>query len=349
MKKPVYLWLALASSSLIIAFLIWAFAQHGTIGLFRVNSTFKMAFIALGALAAVTPLLAWLALAIRARGKKFAGRVLAVSAVILCLPGLLGSPAAFIVLGGLTQSGIGDTPPQLFITASTGAHGIPDLAVTFNTAAETKNTLAWGKVLGADPGMKVEEPAAVRGHVFVLRDLEPDTAYYYNVRGTGTRIFHTAGSGPLRFAVGADAHFGSSESDAEAKDQMLEQIALPENGFDYFFMAGDMVNWGFSKSMWQEAFNSLSRATAIIPFRLTAGNHDTMFSGFGNYLRYASPDGLPAGSGSKLWTRIDSGYVHFFIIDLEWSAEAFTDEQAAWLESELKNNPADRMENSHRP
>ena len=183
MKKPVYLWLTLASSSLIIAFLIWAFAQHGTIGLFRVNSTFKIAFIALGALAVFAPLLAWLALAKRAKGKKFSSRLLAISAVVLCLPGLLGSPAALVVLGGITQAGIGDTPPQLFLTARTGAHGLPDLAVTFNTAQATKNTLAWGKVLGTDAGTKIVESAAIRGHVFLLTDLENDTAYYYNVRG----------------------------------------------------------------------------------------------------------------------------------------------------------------------
>ena len=120
---------------------------------------------------------------------------------------------------------------------------------------------------------------------------------------------------------------------------MLEQIALPENGYDYFFLAGDMAHWGFSKSMWQQAFKSLSKASSVVPFRLAAGNHDTMFSGFGNYEGYASPNGLPAGSGSKLWTRIDSGNVHFLVIDLEWSAEAFTDEQAAWLEAELRTIP----------
>jgi hypothetical protein len=342
MKRPFYIWLALVSSVLIAAFLVWAFAQHGTDGFIHVNGTYKMAVAALLVTAAVTPVVAIVARSVGAGGRKALGRVLAVAVIALSFPGLIGMPAAFVVLGGLAEPSIGDTPPQLVITGRAGAHGIPDLAVIFNTAGTVQSSLVWGKVLGQDDGEVVREKKSSRTHAFLLRDLEPDTAYYYNIDRRGTLVFHTPPVGDsLHFAVEADVHFGSSAQDDGLTEQGLAQIANPENGYDYFFLAGDTVNWGFSKSQWREALETLSRATSIIPSRLVAGNHDTMFSGFGNYLRYAYPEGLPVGSGSRLWSRIDTGSVHFLVIDLEWSAEAFTDEQAAWLEAELDSIPDD--------
>ncbi len=41
-----FLWFAAvaAGTLLMLTFLIWAFCQHGTIGLFRVNGTYRIAF-----------------------------------------------------------------------------------------------------------------------------------------------------------------------------------------------------------------------------------------------------------------------------------------------------------------
>ena len=341
MKKPVFLWLTLLSSLLVAVFLIWALAQHGTVGLIRLNGIYKAAFIGLGAIAVIAPLVAFAGRYIKLHGKVFAGRALAVAALIFSLPGLLGSPAALVVLSGVLQRNIGDTPPQLFITPSTGARGLPDLAVTFNTAGVTSNTVAWGKVLGADAGATITEPAAARVHAFLLRDLEPGTAYYYRVNSGATYIFHTTAlDGNLHFAVGSDVHYGASGQRGDLTAKLLEQIASTDNKFGYFFMNGDVADWGFDKGMYREAFTGLAAATSVIPARIIVGNHDTMFSGFGNYLSVGYPGGLPLDGGSKLWSRIDVGNVHFLLIDLEWSAESFTDEQAAWLETELQTIPS---------
>jgi len=48
MKKKIFFWLAIFAAALMFIFLGWAFAQHGTIGLFRVNGTFQKLFILLG-------------------------------------------------------------------------------------------------------------------------------------------------------------------------------------------------------------------------------------------------------------------------------------------------------------
>jgi multisubunit Na+/H+ antiporter MnhG subunit len=47
-KKNIFFWLAILAAALLFVFLGWAFSQHGTIGLFRVNGTFQKLFIILG-------------------------------------------------------------------------------------------------------------------------------------------------------------------------------------------------------------------------------------------------------------------------------------------------------------
>jgi 3',5'-cyclic AMP phosphodiesterase CpdA len=60
-----------------------------------------------------------------------------------------------------------------------------------------------------------------------------------------------------------------------------------------------------------------------------------------NYEYFCSPQGSKSASGSPLYFRVDAGKVHFLIVDVEWSAESFTTQQAAWLEAQLKSIPAD--------
>jgi UDP-2,3-diacylglucosamine pyrophosphatase LpxH len=340
MKKPFYFWLAAFSALLVMAFMAWAFARHGTSGLFTVNGTYKGVFIAVGVIALAAPLLALPVAGLKERGKALAATALTVAVLGLSLPGLLATPAAFTVLSGITQTNIGDTPPQLFISEQTGAYGLPDLAVTFNTAEATTATLTWGQSGGQS--RTASEPSAVTEHVFMLGDLEPATAYWYRLEGDETHYFQTAPlDGTLHFAVGSDAHYGASTRDDDAAEDILGQIADPSFGFDYFFLTGDLVEWGFELPQWQEAFRSLSQATSSVPFLMAVGNHDTLFAGFDYFQRYARPDGMPDESGSKLWSRIDVGNIHFLVLDVEWSAEAFTDEQAAWLKEELASIPDD--------
>lgn len=341
MKKTLLLWPPLFSAFLVAIFCIWALAQHGTMGMLRMNDAPRLACIAIGLAVVAVVIAGVLGMLLKSKGRVRLGRFIAVIAFAASLPYLFGVPIAFAVLGGVIQPNIGDTPPQLFITSGTGVHGIPDLAVTFNTAKATQNTIVWGKPTDVDKEVAVIESTPTRTHAFLLPDLEPDTDYYYRLEDGESYTFHTAAiNGPMRFAIGSDAHYGSAARQVDASRAMLSQIADPRNTFNYFFLIGDTVQWGFLKSHWSEAFSELAQASAVVPSRLIPGNHDTMFSGFGNYLRYAYPDGLPLGNGNKLWTRLDVGHVHFIIIDMEWSAEAFTDEQAAWLERELRDVPA---------
>jgi acid phosphatase type 7 len=335
MKKTVPAILALAGSLLIIAFLAWAFSSHGTIGLYRVNGFFRGVFLILGFGGLVLLLLAisfqWL------KAGRF--RWLAIITIIISLPAIIITSLAFSYTSGVFTPGIGDTPPQVLMADGTGAYGVPDMAVVFNTKTATKNTLAWGQ---GNPSAAIEENKTSNRHIFMLRNLQPDSAYQYRVNSEAIHSFTTSAvSGSLHFAVASDAHYGAGTARNDLTAKMLDAIASPGNDFNMFFYLGDLVEYGFQKNQMQHAFEAFSPVTSTIPTRFAVGNHDTLFSGFKNYKNYIYPEEMNVQTGSRLWYRIDTGKVHFLILDLEWSAESYTPAQAAWLETQLKSIPAD--------
>ncbi len=335
MKHQVPTILALVGVALIVAFLSWAFAQHGTAGLLKVNAQFRWVFLALGIigiiLLAFAVLFQWTA----------AGdwQWLKITAVIISLPAIIIPPAAFVVTSGIFSPGIGDTPPQVLMADGTGMFGVPDMAVVFNTKAANKNTLKWwqGSVM-----VKIEEDKPSQTHVFMLRNLKADAAYWYQINEGEPVSFTTPPvSGTLHFAVASDTHYGAGTALNDYTASMLGEIASPANDYNMLFIIGDFVEYGFQRNQWRQAFEAFSKTTSIIPTRFAIGNHDTLFSGYGNSLNYCYPEGMDVQTGSRLWYRLDVGKVHFLVVDVEWSAESFTDTQAAWLEEQLKNIPAD--------
>jgi hypothetical protein len=338
MKKSLPAILTLCGTALIAIFLAWAFSLHGTIGLFRVNGQFHSLFLYLGGFGLVLLLLSLLYLWLRPKIKTNSLKWLAGILLFLSVPGILGPPMAFAYANGAFSGSIGDTPPQLLMADGSGANGIPNLAVTFNTADANKNTLTWGK---ADGLSTLSEDKTTKQHVFMLRDLQPASAYTYRVNNGATYSFTTpATGGDLHFAMGSDSHFSAGDNRADLTDKMLSEIADPANGYNLFLSGGDLVEHGFSSSQWGEAFRAFSAATSVIPTRYAIGNHESIFAGLGRYENYAYPAGMDIQTGSRLWYRLDVGKIHFLVLDVEWSAESYSSQQAAWLEAQLKDIPA---------
>ena len=339
MKKSFPAILTLAGTLLVALFLAWAFSLHGTIGLFRVNGQFHSLFLIAGGFGLVLLLLALLYWGLKSRLKPLGLGLLAGLLLFLSVPGIIGPPLAFAYANGVFSGSIGDTPPQLLMTDGAGANGIPNLAVAFNTAAPSQNTLTWGK--GNNQSTLSEEKAS-RQHIFMLRDLQPASTYTYSVNQGTTYAFTTPPTGgDLHFAFGSDAHFGAGDNRADLTAKMLADIANPASGYNLFLYGGDLVEHGFSSSQWGEAFRAFSSTTSVIPTRYTLGNHDSLFAGLGRYENYAYPAGMDIQAGSRLWYRIDVGKVHFLVLDIEWSAESYTSAQAEWLEAQLKVIPVD--------
>lgn len=338
MKKSIPAIIALIGGLLTIAFLGWAFSQHGTIGLYRVNGFFALIFNIFGALCLVLLAAAVFLQWRKARGKSGL-RWLAVITVVLAVPAIVVPLAALALLNGALSGDIGDTPPRLLMTDTTGKYGVPDMAIVFTTASESAHIINWD---GEAPVEPYGEPDLTKVHVFVLRDLKPDTTYAYQLDHDAPVSFTAPPvEGSLRFAVGSDAHYGAPKSDNDLTAAMLTRIADPANGYDAFFYLGDLVEYGFLNDQWRKAFISLDTVTGSIPSAFTAGNHDTLFSGTGNYLDYCVPEMVLTQSPSRLWYRVDIGKAHFLVLDVEWSAESVTNDQLQWLEGQLSSIPDD--------
>jgi UDP-2,3-diacylglucosamine pyrophosphatase LpxH len=334
MKKFIPAILALAGASFIAAFIVWAFSLHGTSGLFHVNGLFHTIFLLLGSGTAALLILGLLYTWLYPRLKMSARKIFTVVIIACALPGLIAPPLVYAYTTGFFSGSLGDTPPQLIITNNSGAYGIPNLALTFNSAKATRNTVIWGTT---ENQTNIDEEKPSRQHVFMLCDLKPSTTYTYCINGDLPYNFTTpSADGVLHFAVCSDTHFGAGNNRTDLTATMLQAIANPAHGYDLFFSLGDLVEYGFNANQWREAFNSFSAATSGIPTLFALGNHDSIFTGVKMYQKYASPTG-----NSQMWYRVDIGKIHFLVLDIEWSAESYTSAQAAWLEAQLKDIPAD--------
>jgi UDP-2,3-diacylglucosamine pyrophosphatase LpxH len=339
MKKNIPTLLALTAVLLIFGFLIWALGRHGAMGLVHVNAYYQRYFIFFTAFGFCLIGLIILERRLRPSVKPKSFRWLSVSIALLALGGIAAPAGFFLYVEGIPSPGIGATEPQILLTEGVNQSGLPNLAVTFNTAAPTKNVLSYGSQTKS--GILNEE-MATRQHAFMLPDLEPDTRYWFKINDSMKYFFQTppAPGQPLLFAVGSDAHFGSAKSRLDLTETMLDLISGSQNHYDCFFQLGDLVENGFNDAQWRTAFQLISPTTAIVPTRLVAGNHDTLFGGLRRYEDYCYPEGLELEDGSRLWNRLDFGNVHFLVLDVEWSAESFDTRQAKWLEEQLRSIPA---------
>jgi len=335
-----FLWFAVvaAGTLLMLTFLIWAFSQHGTKGLFEVNGTFRIAFIILICYTVALPLLAVLDVYLGSR--KPAGKI-RLPSVYIWVIAVIGIILPSVLLGWLVpqpSQRVGDKAVQLLMADGTGKYGIPNLAVTFWTINPTQNSLKWGK---NDTSNVVKEDKPSQQHAFMLRDLQPATGYWYSLNDAKPVQFVTMPTKgqPLHFAVGSDAHFGAGTARNDLTFKMLQQIADPTYNYQMFFFLGDLVEYGFNDGQWQQSIQEFSAVTSIIPARIVVGNHDTLFGGVNLYEEYMYPQPMELRTGSRLWQRIDVDNVHFLLLDLEWGTDSYTPEQAAWLEQQLSTIP----------
>ncbi len=330
--------LAVLSPVVDFALLGWLFHLHGTMGLLRVEKLFLVALFGASAISLSPVVLTLVSFA--KRGNPRVSSRLRTAVVILASAGILTALFGFGFIAGFPVSPAGDTAPRLLVASGFGTNGIPNVAIVTDSRTPERVTLTWG---GVNDQTTVREDDTSRQHVFMLRDLKPATEYWYRVNDGPEYRFSTAdpASRPLHFAVASDAHFGASDSRNDLTAKMLAQVSAPANHFDYFFSLGDNVEFGFRPEQWAKARAAFSHALSVTPTIFAAGNHDAMFTGLDRYLNYCYPANVENTNGTRLWHRFDAGNVHFIVLDLEWSAEAFTKAQAAWLEQELRSIPAD--------
>jgi hypothetical protein len=168
-------------------------------------------------------------------------------------------------------------------------------------------------------------------HDVVLRNLEPDTTYYFICGGEGgwseERVFKTAPivRSTIRFAAGGD-----SRTDHETRDAVSRAMREFSPGFVLF--NGDMVEDGREQGLWDNFFGHMdAHWTGVdgltIPIVPALGNHER------NATNYYEQLSLP---GNDRWYSLDWGPdVHVIVLDSEEDLDGLQ-AQAAWLEDDLE-------------
>jgi UDP-2,3-diacylglucosamine pyrophosphatase LpxH len=337
-KKLVYDLFVSLAIALVFGVLTWILNLHGSLGLLHIDNLVRTAFIVvccIGLLLIVFVLLRW---KLTSSGHRRGMRWFLLPILVLTLLGLILPTGAAVYVSSFPNSAVGDVAPRLILKDNTAGPSIPAVAIVQNSVQPETFSL-WYEANGKRTVILEEKPSMQ--HIFSLTDLQPNTQYAYQI--TGGNIYHfrmpAADSAGVHFAAGGDAHFGAASNRANLTLRMATQIANPLENFDYFFSLGDLVDMGSSNRQWRDALTSLSSLSSTTLTGYIPGNHDTMFTGLARYKYFCAPDGQHSASDSPLYYRVDSGNVHFLIVDVEWSAESFGPKQAKWLEEQLKSIP----------
>jgi len=248
--------------------------------------------------------------------------------IIVALTGIVSVPQ-------LIRSG--NTSAQLILTESN--NGLPGISLAFWTGKKTANTLEWGEVDGEISFIQEEQLS--HKHWFDLEGIKTGHVYQYSLNGKRPVRFNSPPpeGKPLHFAAAGDPHFGNSHSDNTKTLKMLDYIRNPSNNFSMLFLLGDCADLGFIDNIWKKAIDNMATCTSTIPVSYITGNHDTLFGGLRLYRDYLCQ---PSAAGIKnhcQWKRLDSGDIHFLILDLEWDTQLYTPEQEKWLLEQLESIP----------
>jgi len=317
----------------------WLFSLDGTLGMSQSISQVQFLFIAVGVLGCLGPIFALVR-----RGS----RILKVVAIVFATLGILVP----LAIGGFflrsTLAYAPTTPPLLLIMDGVGTNGIPNVAITFRTAQETRNTVYYGE---ESLNQQYEEPAAVTEHVLPLKNLKPGAHYVWKLNDEGSCSFETPSvqspsSTLYHFGVGGDAHLSASltppnSGDSTVLSGVLNYVIQPANQFNTFFMLGDTVNMGSSFEDWQHALGIIAPFSCSVPLRPLMGNHDSYFNGAPQYMAYLYPAGMELQNGTRTYYRIDAGRVHFIMLKMLWGADSFSVEQRAWFIKQMESIPPD--------
>ena len=133
------------------------------------------------------------------------------------------------------------------------------------------------------------------------------------------------------YAFASDPHWGSGNSNAQARTEILKQI--DSRNYDAFFCLGDVSEVGMIPPIMQGALDDMkanlkNTKTLVIP-----GNHDFIVNG-GPTFRKAFMQ-----KGNKLYFRMDNGSIHMLFLFMVWDDVEFSKTQEKWLIKQLEEIP----------
>ena len=179
-------------------------------------------------------------------------------------------------------------------------------------------------------------------HSYVLKDLKPNTKYFYKISRHGDlrkvysfKTGHSPGDkSPFKFTITSDIHANPGNPINGIFDAM-EQYS-PDHEFSC--IVGDSINDGFDRTHWNSYFHDVQKYQENKPQMNATGNHDT--GNKAKYARYLSAWDHPYEDKKKgAYYLMEYGNAVFFFLDScnagGWSPTP-GDDQYDWLEENLE-------------
>lgn len=141
----------------------------------------------------------------------------------------------------------------------------------------------------------------------------------------------TADGAIAHYAFASDPHWGSSNSNDEARKKIMQQINSRD--YDAFFCLGDISEVGMIAPIMQSAVDDMrdnlkNTKTLVIP-----GNHDFIVNGYPAFKQAFMK------KGDKKYFRMDNGSIHLIFLFMEWDDVEFSRSQEKWLIKQLEEIP----------
>ncbi|MCR4900237.1 MAG: metallophosphoesterase [Treponema sp.] len=141
----------------------------------------------------------------------------------------------------------------------------------------------------------------------------------------------TADGAIAHYAFASDPHWGSANSNDEARKAIMKQI--DSRNYDAFFCLGDISEVGMIAPIMQGAVDDMrdnlkNTKTLVIP-----GNHDFIVNGYPAFKQAFMK------KGDKKYFRMDNGKIHLIFLFMEWDDVEFSKIQEKWLIKQLEEIP----------
>nr|MDO8088563.1 metallophosphoesterase family protein [Candidatus Sigynarchaeum springense] len=215
-----------------------------------------------------------------------------------------------------------DMAPHLSFTGDPAR----SMTLTWYSKSSYVGRAMYGNVSPAVLPYSVQDAAATKEHVLNFTSLTPGTRYYYKIDGfSETWSFRTANeTNNMRFVAFADVH---------SMFYPPMTTAITARDPDFVLVVGDLTDYGASNADWNKYFEVTRQIATNYSIMTAIGNHDSMFFGDANYLKYLS---MPkASTGSERYYYFKYNDVHFICLDLEWGLESYDAAQKAWFLSTI--------------
>jgi predicted MPP superfamily phosphohydrolase len=332
--------------ALFILFIIFLFSLPSTYGIFKWNEYYKNLLVKISFLPILISLLGFFSILLKK--VKVLNKILSILNIALNFVLIIILVGAVVFIYINSNPSFTSTPPIFMLSDSTGAYGLPDVQISFKTEKNEIIQCEYYDETQIENKMILKDSITANTHKFIIKDLKPESTYYFNLSNGKSFKYKTAKAkidvnSPFSFAISSDAHFGRDKSRNDITEKIVKLI---ENNPDYSFFAilGDFVESGYVKSHWQILLDFIGKNFENLPILPVMGNHDAFIGGHRFYKSIFSSintENTTSPYYKHYSFKIDNKNIHIITLSLLWGIEDFSIKQRNWLIKKLSKTNKD--------